>query len=932
MRTFNYTIILTLLIAAAGFAQVKYTWTGGSGSWQTASNWNPNGVPGVADTAVINSGTVTIDQSVTIASLFQNGATINGIGDLTITHSFLYLSGTHGGTGTTTISSTATGSIGGISTKSLSRMIVNEGSFVWSGTTVIFNIGAGITNNGTFDAQAESFVLGSGGNGSIINNGTFNRTTGTGSATISTTFINNGTKNVQSGTLLSTLSTSGSGTFVINPGSKYILSGGTHTLGGNTISGGGTLELISGTLNLTGSPVNISSGTTFLQDGGTIAGDGALLINGTFTWASGTHGGTGTTTISSAGTGSIGGIFTKTLSRMIVNEGSLVWSGTTVIFNSGAGLTNNGTFDAQAGSFVLGSGGNGSIINNGTFNRTTSVGSAQIATTFINNGTTNVQSGTLQSSLSTSGSGTFVINPGSKYILSGGTHTLGGNAISGGGTLELISGTMNLTGSPVNISSGTTLLQDGGTIAGDGALLNNGTFNWLSGTHGGTGTTTISATGSGSISGISTKTLSRMIVNAGSLVWIETTVIFGSGAGLTNNGTFDARAESFVFGSGGNGSIINNGTFNRTTGTGNAQIATKFINNDKLSIYTGTLTFTDSLLNNTVGIIKGTGTLAPPTSNRFISNGIVAPGVSPGILSINGIYPQTSNAVLNIEIGGYVVGTERDSLAVTQQAQLDGTLNIQFTNAFLPQIGDVFTIMSYGSRTGQFAQINLSNNVSAQAQYLANGLQIQITSGGSNLPPSAPELLLPADNDTVSIISPITFLWNSSTDPDNDPITYALRIFGSGVDTTIAGLNDTTAQFNGSGKLQPGSNYEWNVTASDGNLSTVSATWNFYAGFPTSIEDETIANLIPMEYSLSQNYPNPFNPSTSIQYAISSMQFVQLKVYDILGNEVATLVNEEKQPGIYEVNFSASDFSSGVYLYRIQAGSFVETKKMILLR
>ncbi|MBS4033901.1 MAG: hypothetical protein KGZ85_05510, partial [Ignavibacterium sp.] len=360
MKSIFYTIIILLTLTTVIISQTKYTWIGGSGSWQTASNWNPNGIPGVPDTAVVNSGTVTNDQSVTIASLFQNGGTINGIGDLTISDSLSFVAGTHGGTGTTTISSTATGSIGGIFTKTLSRMIVNEGSLVWSGTTVSFNSGAGITNNGTFDAQAESFVLGSGGNGSIINNGTFNRTTSLSSATLATTFINNGITNVQSGTLQSTLSTSGSGTFVISPASKYILSGGTHTLSGNTISGGGTLELISGTLNLTGSPVTISSGTTFYQDGGTIAGDGALIINGTFTWLSGTHGGTGTTTISSTATGSIGGIFTKTLSRMIVNEGSLVWGGTTVSFNSGAGITNNGTFDAQAESFVLGSGGNGS--------------------------------------------------------------------------------------------------------------------------------------------------------------------------------------------------------------------------------------------------------------------------------------------------------------------------------------------------------------------------------------------------------------------------------------------------------------------------------------------------------------------------------------------------------------------------------------------
>jgi photosystem II stability/assembly factor-like uncharacterized protein len=91
-------------------------------------------------------------------------------------------------------------------------------------------------------------------------------------------------------------------------------------------------------------------------------------------------------------------------------------------------------------------------------------------------------------------------------------------------------------------------------------------------------------------------------------------------------------------------------------------------------------------------------------------------------------------------------------------------------------------------------------------------------------------------------------------------------------------------------------------------------------------------NQVPEEFRLYQNYPNPFNPKTSIQYAISSRQFVTLKVYDILGNEIATLVNEEKQPGVYEVEFDASSLASGIYLYQLKTGAFVQTNKMVLLR
>ena len=97
----------------------------------------------------------------------------------------------------------------------------------------------------------------------------------------------------------------------------------------------------------------------------------------------------------------------------------------------------------------------------------------------------------------------------------------------------------------------------------------------------------------------------------------------------------------------------------------------------------------------------------------------------------------------------------------------------------------------------------------------------------------------------------------------------------------------------------------------------------------TDISDDGFAIY---QFELQQNYPNPFNPSTNIQYAISSMQFVTLKVYDILGREVATLFNEEKPAGIYDVEFNGTQLSSGTYFYQLKAGSFIETKKMTLLK
>ena len=100
-------------------------------------------------------------------------------------------------------------------------------------------------------------------------------------------------------------------------------------------------------------------------------------------------------------------------------------------------------------------------------------------------------------------------------------------------------------------------------------------------------------------------------------------------------------------------------------------------------------------------------------------------------------------------------------------------------------------------------------------------------------------------------------------------------------------------------------------------------------GLPLGVSNNTnIAN----SYKLSQNYPNPFNPTTSINYSISKSGLVTLKVYDILGKEVMTLVNEVKNAGNHEINFNASSLSSGVYFYRIESGNFIDTKKMFLLK
>jgi hypothetical protein len=126
---------------------------------------------------------------------------------------------------------------------------------------------------------------------------------------------------------------------------------------------------------------------------------------------------------------------------------------------------------------------------------------------------------------------------------------------------------------------------------------------------------------------------------------------------------------------------------------------------------------------------------------------------------------------------------------------------------------------------------------------------------------------------------------------------------------------------------------------------TVRNDMGAYGGpYSTQLGDFTITSVkdgktgfIPADFELEQNYPNPFNPSTTIRYSVRSRGeeadgFIILSIYDVLGNEIATLVNEKKTAGEYEIEFDASQLSSGVYLYRLSAGSLAQTRKMILLK
>ncbi|MCW8812431.1 MAG: T9SS type A sorting domain-containing protein [Chlorobium sp.] len=190
----------------------------------------------------------------------------------------------------------------------------------------------------------------------------------------------------------------------------------------------------------------------------------------------------------------------------------------------------------------------------------------------------------------------------------------------------------------------------------------------------------------------------------------------------------------------------------------------------------------------------------------------------------------------------------------------------------------------------------------------------------------------------------VTLNWNGGSTPF-PPITgYRLERKqglpeGDSTYITLVETNAGTFTFSDE-SVELNRNYTYRIATLSGTSNPSHYGNEATAYVPEELTSIKTENQHPSEFSLEQNYPNPFNPTTKIKFSIPSViangakqsQFVILKVYDIIGNEIATLVNEEKQAGNYEVEFNGIGLPSGIYFYQLKAGNFIETKKMILLK
>lgn len=194
--------------------------------------------------------------------------------------------------------------------------------------------------------------------------------------------------------------------------------------------------------------------------------------------------------------------------------------------------------------------------------------------------------------------------------------------------------------------------------------------------------------------------------------------------------------------------------------------------------------------------------------------------------------------------------------------------------------------------------------------------------------PQAPALVTPVNNSTGISLTPL-LNWDSVTSASS----FRIRLSADSTFTT--NLIDTVLTLTQyqvyAGKLLNNTKYFWRVNASNSCATgSWSQTWNFRTMLVSGLVGNT--NEIPMEYKLYNNYPNPFNPITTIKFGIPENVKVKLNVYDVTGKEISVLVDDELKAGLYEYQWSASNFASGIYFYRIQAGDFVYVKKMMLIK
>lgn len=673
---------IRLVGGAGGTRDVSGTFTNdGTILVNTASRWSGT---------ITNAGTVTIaaSQQLTLSgttiTLRQNSGSINGPGSLrlenitfefgggTITAPLIIVNGRISlGSSTDVVLLTVTG-------QPVISGFINAGQTLWvqgssGGGHTTLNLPEGLVNNGTIRLQSvdssytSSITIPAG--QTLTNGGTIESNPGSGGTRVVTgNFVNNGTVAVNHAmTWTGTLTNNGAVNIVAGQRFTHSGAGTFHNNTGGTVSNAGTFDLQGGGVfhqnagTATGNPIYLQNTTLVLSGSGagafTMSGGSPQLQGnisaGQTIWAQGN---------------STAGHTTLRAPASFTNNGVLRLESRDSSYSSNLLVT--GTF-TNAATLLLGAGSggtreiNGIAVNDGTISVALPM---TWAGTFTNNGAINVAAG---QRITHSGTGEFrndggtIANLGAFDLTSGGTFRQNGGA---------------LTGNAMNITTGRLVL--GGAGAGSFTFSGNGQ---LEGTIASTQTVLISGNSSGG----------NVTVNAP--------------AGLTNAGLLrlQSRDSSYSTGLSVTGTLTNSGTVDIGPGSGGARTLNGILANSGIFDVRQPLTFNGTAFaNNAGGTLRGGSSLTLSNGAATLTNaGAIAPGTSPGTLTIPRV-TQSATGSVDVEIGGLAAGTAYDRLAVTGAAALDGAINVSLINGYVPNLGDVFDVVTFGTRTGTFASLN----------------------------------------------------------------------------------------------------------------------------------------------------------------------------------------------------------------------------------
>lgn len=563
---------------------------------------------GTGGELTLSSGTLAMAEgaTATIGVFSMTSSTLTGAGTLKVTETLSWPEGgesTMSGSGSTVLAAGASGTIsvsGGDNANLGQRTLINEGTLTLASGHLSFSEEAKLENKGTFKVNSEAsgaIKLASGGSGRIVNTGTLEKSSGTGTSQVSVQVESSGTAEAQKGQLAFTQggSSTSTGQWVASLGASIALTGGSFAMTASNWSGSidltgasitaegvkdstGTVSLQAGTLSVAGATASTISHLSLTA--GTLAGAGTLKVASLLEWTGegGVMSGSGSTILESGASGTINvGTPAKVRGRSLVNEGTLTWAAGALFLEEGAQISNTGTFytndnGPSCGGGCRGSGLDPGTTGSGTFINTGSVIESEgseltIEVPIENQGSMTARTGhvmikdgavaghTTTGSWATVGAGSIeftagsytwgsAINIGGSIIDNGATITAGDvQGIGGEVNLQLKRGLFTLNGPAVSHVSELQIAHGGGTLTGAGNLNVSSSFLWNEGNMEGSGQTVLEEKATGTLESSTLNLIKRTFINKGKLTWASGNIVLGYSADFDNRGFLRVEDE-----------------------------------------------------------------------------------------------------------------------------------------------------------------------------------------------------------------------------------------------------------------------------------------------------------------------------------------------------------------------------------------------------